>query len=286
MAPADFYSPAELNARPDRDWNPWICNNRLLMAATDAGGAHEVSWATNNAEARGRLGMCTACNTPIFTRVNVDAPLVPGSFRSPFYFTSCPARLAINNYIAAVSKKRKAEVTETNTTATRRRLEAQSVQQHHESLLSALKGKDVSTLRAQGKFALDLREITVLCQKELNTLTIHTDNEINSMPNLELRSKLVKFQEGVRVLKDMLATGTLVLDSKYHQLKTICSFPPGNKTFSKFSEVAIKASITEEIVEPNYTVPLNRFTNMDYVKFHNLEPKLQQKAVDKVFRTK
>ena len=42
MAPADIFSPAELNARPDRDWNPWICNNRLLMAATDTGGAHEV----------------------------------------------------------------------------------------------------------------------------------------------------------------------------------------------------------------------------------------------------
>ena len=255
------------------------------MAATDAGGAH-VSWASNNAEMRARLGTCLACGTPIFTRAVADAPLVAGSFRKPYYFTACPARLAINNYKAAITRKRSSDADSVNSTAQRRRIEAQMVQQHHESLLSALKGKDVSSLRAQGKFALDLREIMALCAKEADTLSISSPDELNNLSQLALRSKLVKFQEGVRVLKDMLATGKLVLDSKYHQLKTICSFPPGNKTFAKFGEVATKASVTEEIVEPNFTIPLSRFNNMDYVKFHNLDARAQRKAVDKVFGSK
>ena len=135
------------------------------------------------------------------------------------------ARLAINNYKAAITRKRSSDADSVNSTANHRRIEAQAVQQHHESLIAALKGQDVSSLRAQGKFALDLREIMALCAKEADTLSISSPNELNNMNQLALRSKLVKFQEGVRVLKDMLATGKLVLDSKYHQLKTICSFP-------------------------------------------------------------
>ena len=48
----------------------------------------------------------------------------------------------------------------------------------------------------------------------------------------------------------------------------------------------MKASVTEEIVEPNFTIPLSRFNNMDYVKFHNLDARAQRKAVDKVFGSK
>ena len=80
------------------DDTPVDSGHRLLMAATDAGGAHAVSWASNNAEMRARLGTCLACGTPIFTRAVADAPLVEGSFRKPYYSTACPARLAINNY--------------------------------------------------------------------------------------------------------------------------------------------------------------------------------------------
>ena len=84
------------------------------MAATDAGGAHTVSWAANNAEMRARLGTCLACGMPIFTRAVADAPLVEGSFRKPYYFTACPARLAINNYKAAITRKRSLENSASN----------------------------------------------------------------------------------------------------------------------------------------------------------------------------
>ena len=80
LTPADLFSQAELDARPDVAYNPWICNHRGLMSTVDAGGTHAVSWAVNNADMRARLGTCLACGTPIFTRAVADAPLVAGSF--------------------------------------------------------------------------------------------------------------------------------------------------------------------------------------------------------------
>ena len=121
----------------------------------------------------------------------------------------------------------------------------------------------------------------MLLRKELESF--ETTGDPNAMAELELRSKLVKVNEGLTVLKDMLQTSMYMLDAKFAQIKTISSFPKSMRTFAKFNEVAVKAAIARTISEPRYDLPLLRYRNMDFVQFYGLSAKDKQRAQYKVF---
>ena len=92
----------------------------------------------------------------------------------------------------------------------------------------------------------------MLLRKELESF--ETIGDPNDMAELELQSKLVKVNEGLTVLKDMLQTSMYMLDAKFAQIKTISSFPKSMRTFAKFNEVAANGDCTsliskEEVVK-------------------------------------
>lgn len=132
-------------------------------------------FAAGSAEERAKRGHCAFCGVACFVPRAATGPMA-GVYQKPVQFHGCSARLAVEQYNAALEN---ADRDKAFRLATRYRNWDSLIEGHHSQKINRISGAGASAVRAQARYNLSLRKVFAMLKKQV-TVTLDTDEAITA----------------------------------------------------------------------------------------------------------